>query len=50
MHESMLLIHSLLPSKLPSRLFLYAVELEKELHYVSLKLNRVMKKISALQY
>ncbi|XP_017525492.2 polycystin-2-like protein 2 isoform X1 [Manis javanica] len=31
-------------------LFLYAVELEKELHYVSLKLNRVMKKISALQY
>nr|XP_020755805.1 polycystic kidney disease 2-like 2 protein [Odocoileus virginianus texanus]XP_020755806.1 polycystic kidney disease 2-like 2 protein [Odocoileus virginianus texanus] len=31
-------------------LFLYAVELEKELHYVSLKLNRVMKKVSALQY
>ncbi|XP_049643319.1 polycystic kidney disease 2-like 2 protein [Suncus etruscus] len=27
-------------------LFLYAVELEKELRYVSLKLNRVMKKIS----
>ncbi|XP_059999659.1 polycystin-2-like protein 2 isoform X4 [Lagenorhynchus albirostris] len=31
-------------------LFLYAVELEKELHYVSLKLNRVMRKVSALQY
>ncbi|XP_004697068.1 polycystic kidney disease 2-like 2 protein isoform X1 [Echinops telfairi] len=30
-------------------LFLYAVELEKELHYVSLKLNRVMRKLSALQ-
>ncbi|XP_027959540.1 polycystic kidney disease 2-like 2 protein isoform X3 [Eumetopias jubatus] len=30
-------------------LFLYAVELEKELHYVSLKLNRVMRKISTLQ-
>ncbi|XP_037365143.1 polycystic kidney disease 2-like 2 protein [Talpa occidentalis] len=30
-------------------LFLYAVELEKELHYVSLKLNRVMRKVSALQ-
>ncbi|XP_045345967.1 polycystic kidney disease 2-like 2 protein isoform X2 [Leopardus geoffroyi] len=30
-------------------LFLYAVELEKELHYVSLKLNRVMRRISALQ-
>ncbi|XP_004744946.1 polycystic kidney disease 2-like 2 protein isoform X1 [Mustela erminea] len=29
-------------------LFLYAVELEKELHYVSLKLNRVMRKISTL--
>ncbi|KAG8506524.1 Polycystic kidney disease 2-like 2 protein, partial [Galemys pyrenaicus] len=29
-------------------LFLYAVELEKELHYVSLKLNRVMRKVSAL--
>ncbi|XP_055000079.1 polycystic kidney disease 2-like 2 protein isoform X4 [Sorex araneus] len=27
-------------------LFLYAVELEKELHYISLKLNRVMRKIS----
>ncbi|XP_027624642.1 polycystic kidney disease 2-like 2 protein [Tupaia chinensis] len=31
-------------------LFLYAVELEKELHYISLKLNRVMRKFSALQY
>ncbi|XP_014651282.1 PREDICTED: polycystic kidney disease 2-like 2 protein [Ceratotherium simum simum] len=31
-------------------LFLYAVELEKELHYVSLKLNRVMRKVSALRY
>ncbi|XP_049505208.1 polycystic kidney disease 2-like 2 protein isoform X3 [Panthera uncia] len=30
-------------------LFLYAVELEKELHYISLKLNRVMRRISALQ-
>ncbi|XP_040837280.1 polycystic kidney disease 2-like 2 protein isoform X1 [Ochotona curzoniae] len=30
-------------------LFLYAVELEKELHYISLKLNRVMRKFSALQ-
>ncbi|XP_076994678.1 polycystin-2-like protein 2 isoform X2 [Tamandua tetradactyla] len=30
-------------------LFLYAVELEKELHYVSLKLNRVMRKFSAIQ-
>ncbi|KAG3266236.1 polycystin-2-like protein 2 isoform X3 [Ictidomys tridecemlineatus] len=30
-------------------LFLYAVELEKELHYISLKLNRVMRKLSALQ-
>ncbi|KAM9694922.1 polycystin-2-like protein 2 isoform 2-T2 [Trichechus inunguis] len=30
-------------------LFLYAVELEKELHYVSLKLNQVMRKFSALQ-
>lgn len=30
------------------KLFLYAVELEKELHYVSLKLNRVMRKISTL--
>ncbi|XP_068960382.1 polycystin-2-like protein 2 isoform X1 [Petaurus breviceps papuanus] len=28
-------------------LFLFAVELEKELHYVSTKLNRVMKRISA---
>lgn len=50
MHESVLLTHSLLPPKLSSRLFLYAVELEKELHYVSLKLNRVMRKVSALQY
>ncbi|KAM5301112.1 polycystin-2-like protein 2 isoform 1-T1 [Glossophaga mutica] len=31
-------------------LFLYAVELEKELHYISLKLNRVMRKVSALPY
>ncbi|XP_053422044.1 polycystic kidney disease 2-like 2 protein isoform X2 [Nycticebus coucang] len=31
-------------------LFLYAVELEKELHYINLKLNRVMRKLSALQY
>ncbi|XP_006772535.1 PREDICTED: polycystic kidney disease 2-like 2 protein isoform X4 [Myotis davidii] len=31
-------------------LFLYAVELEKELHYISLKLNRVMRKVSALSY
>lgn len=46
----MLLTHSLSPSKLSSSLFLYAVELEKELHYVSLKLNRVMRKVSALQY
>nr|XP_017196573.1 polycystic kidney disease 2-like 2 protein isoform X3 [Oryctolagus cuniculus] len=30
-------------------LFLYAVELEKELRYISLKLNRVMRKFSALQ-
>uniref|UniRef100_H0XFJ6 Polycystin-2-like protein 2 n=1 Tax=Otolemur garnettii TaxID=30611 RepID=H0XFJ6_OTOGA len=29
-------------------LFLYAVELEKELHYINLKLNRVMRKVSAL--
>nr|KAF6448369.1 polycystin 2 like 2, transient receptor potential cation channel [Rousettus aegyptiacus] len=29
-------------------LFLYAVELERELHYISLKLNRVMRKVSAL--
>uniref|UniRef100_A0A671EDD4 Polycystin 2 like 2, transient receptor potential cation channel n=1 Tax=Rhinolophus ferrumequinum TaxID=59479 RepID=A0A671EDD4_RHIFE len=29
-------------------LFLYTVELEKELHYISLKLNRVMRKVSAL--
>ncbi|KAI4541211.1 hypothetical protein MG293_008353 [Ovis ammon polii] len=42
--------NSLSPSKLSSSLFLYAVELEKELHYVSLKLNRVMRKVSALQY
>ncbi|KAM6148636.1 polycystin-2-like protein 2 [Erethizon dorsatum] len=32
------------------KLFLYAVELEKELQYISLKLNRVMRKFSALQY
>ncbi|XP_029419990.1 polycystic kidney disease 2-like 2 protein isoform X2 [Nannospalax galili] len=31
-------------------LFLYAVELEKELHYISLKLNQVMRKLSALRY
>ncbi|XP_048224449.1 polycystic kidney disease 2-like 2 protein isoform X2 [Perognathus longimembris pacificus] len=31
-------------------LFLYTVELEKELHYISSKLNRVMRKLSALQY
>ncbi|KAM5214232.1 polycystin-2-like protein 2 [Hipposideros larvatus] len=31
-------------------LFLYAVELEKELHYISLKLNRVMRKVSGLPY
>ncbi|XP_054424386.1 polycystin-2-like protein 2 [Pteronotus mesoamericanus] len=31
-------------------LFLYAVELEKELHYISSKLNRVMRKVSALPY
>ncbi|KAF6281190.1 polycystin 2 like 2, transient receptor potential cation channel [Rhinolophus ferrumequinum] len=31
-------------------LFLYTVELEKELHYISLKLNRVMRKVSALPY
>ncbi|XP_013368446.1 PREDICTED: polycystic kidney disease 2-like 2 protein isoform X3 [Chinchilla lanigera] len=31
-------------------LFLYAVELEKELQCISLKLNRVMGKFSALQY
>ncbi|XP_023371820.1 polycystic kidney disease 2-like 2 protein isoform X1 [Otolemur garnettii] len=31
-------------------LFLYAVELEKELHYINLKLNRVMRKVSALQH
>nr|KAF6481496.1 polycystin 2 like 2, transient receptor potential cation channel [Molossus molossus] len=31
-------------------LFLYAVELEKELHYISLKLNRVMREVSALPY
>nr|KAF6347180.1 polycystin 2 like 2, transient receptor potential cation channel [Pipistrellus kuhlii] len=31
-------------------LFLYTVELEKELHYISLKLNRMMRKISALSY
>ncbi|XP_010386374.1 polycystic kidney disease 2-like 2 protein isoform X1 [Rhinopithecus roxellana] len=29
-------------------LFLYAVELEKELHYINLKLNQVMRKVSAL--
>ncbi|XP_012604287.1 polycystin-2-like protein 2 [Microcebus murinus] len=29
-------------------LFLYAVELEKELHYINSKLNRVMRKLSAL--
>ncbi|XP_025243635.1 polycystic kidney disease 2-like 2 protein isoform X1 [Theropithecus gelada] len=29
-------------------LFLYAVELEKELHYINLKLNEVMRKVSAL--
>uniref|UniRef100_A0A2R8MZW4 Polycystin 2 like 2, transient receptor potential cation channel n=1 Tax=Callithrix jacchus TaxID=9483 RepID=A0A2R8MZW4_CALJA len=29
-------------------LFLYAVELEKELHYINLKLNQVMRKLSAL--
>lgn len=50
MHKSVLLIHSLLPSKLSRSLFLYAVELEKELHYISLKLNRVMRKVSALSY
>lgn len=32
-------------SKLSPRLFLYAVELEKELHYVSLKLNQLMRKL-----
>ncbi|XP_036916716.1 polycystic kidney disease 2-like 2 protein [Sturnira hondurensis] len=31
-------------------LFLYAVELEKELHYINLKLNRLMRKVSALPY
>lgn len=35
----------LLASKLSPRLFLYAVELEKELHYISLKLNQVMRKL-----
>ncbi|XP_016864834.1 polycystin-2-like protein 2 isoform X4 [Homo sapiens] len=29
-------------------LFLYAVELEKELHYINLKLNQVVRKVSAL--
>ncbi|XP_011790672.1 PREDICTED: polycystic kidney disease 2-like 2 protein isoform X3 [Colobus angolensis palliatus] len=29
-------------------LFLFAVELEKELHYINLKLNQVMRKVSAL--
>nr|XP_020018913.1 polycystic kidney disease 2-like 2 protein isoform X2 [Castor canadensis] len=32
------------------KLFLYAVELEKELHYISSKLNQVMRKLSAVQY
>ncbi|XP_069892176.1 polycystin-2-like protein 2 isoform X3 [Dipodomys merriami] len=31
-------------------LFLYTVELEKELHYINSKLNGVMRKLSALQY
>ncbi|XP_070271038.1 polycystin-2-like protein 2 [Myotis yumanensis] len=31
-------------------LFLYTLELEKELHYINLKLNRVMRKVSALSY
>ncbi|KAM5298205.1 polycystin-2-like protein 2 [Ctenodactylus gundi] len=31
-------------------LFLYAVELETELHYINLKLNQVMRRFSALQY
>ncbi|KAM4875886.1 polycystin-2-like protein 2 isoform 3-T4 [Thomomys bottae] len=31
-------------------LFLYTVELEKELHYISSKLNQVMRKLSGLQY